>query len=378
MEAIPLLRSVTKDENPNLRAWGLELEAWIEKSRGGLPKAARLFKDVLDILAHSDARDELTRVSSLLGLCFIAVETTNATYFRRIVNESRTLVDTATTARLRVEVSYYVSIIHALEGSEASAFDVLLRARGISPLDPFSALPELELAAFHRRHGEAYAAKLHLGFARVILDRTSWADADVEALLLLAHYVIEAIALRETSAAGAAMKLLSIDGRRDPMLAMNGDPVAVAMALLARGNYYASVNKIDAALADFRQARTIWLERGYTYRAALASLALFRLGEQGALSSASSLTKAFPKSAIASLVRGARADAVSPVNALSAAERRVLDGICDGLTSKQIAARLKRSPATVRVQTASIFKKLGVNTRSAAIVAMASSNATRD
>ncbi|MBD9460444.1 helix-turn-helix transcriptional regulator [Pseudomonas sp. PDM05] len=53
---------------------------------------------------------------------------------------------------------------------------------------------------------------------------------------------------------------------------------------------------------------------------------------------------------------------------LTARERDVLGLICEGLADKEIAARLKLAPNTVRNHVATVYSKLGVHSRSAAIV----------
>ncbi|MCP1510556.1 MULTISPECIES: PAS domain S-box protein [Pseudomonas] len=53
---------------------------------------------------------------------------------------------------------------------------------------------------------------------------------------------------------------------------------------------------------------------------------------------------------------------------LTARERDVLGLICEGLADKEIALRLKLAPNTVRNHVATVYSKLGVHSRSAAIV----------
>jgi DNA-binding NarL/FixJ family response regulator len=53
---------------------------------------------------------------------------------------------------------------------------------------------------------------------------------------------------------------------------------------------------------------------------------------------------------------------------LTARERDVLGLICEGLADKEIAARLKLAPNTVRNHVATLYSKLDVHSRSEAIV----------
>ena len=53
---------------------------------------------------------------------------------------------------------------------------------------------------------------------------------------------------------------------------------------------------------------------------------------------------------------------------LTARERDVLGLICEGLADKEIAARLKLAPNTVRNHVSTVYSKLDVHSRSEAIV----------
>jgi DNA-binding CsgD family transcriptional regulator len=70
-----------------------------------------------------------------------------------------------------------------------------------------------------------------------------------------------------------------------------------------------------------------------------------------------------------SLRQGNRSgDASSGINALSDREREVLGLICDGVSDAEMSEMLRLSPNTVRNHIASLYRKIGVNRRSAAII----------
>lgn len=73
-------------------------------------------------------------------------------------------------------------------------------------------------------------------------------------------------------------------------------------------------------------------------------------------------------SAVTDFVYGAR-NSINPIAQLSARERDVLDGLCAGLTNDAIAARLGISEKTVRNHLTQVFEKLGVATRTQAVLA---------
>jgi len=374
--ALELTRKVSSGDDPLFRAWGLELEGWIAVDRGEYRLAAKTFRNVLDALEQSPSKDELTRCSALHGLCFTSVETLTTSHYRRIIAESQTMIDSPVTARLRVQICSYVSIIESVEGRKAAAYRALLSARAIAAPDPFRALPEIQLAAFQREQGALESARLHLEFAKESLDKVDWNDADVESRIVLALYVIEAATEKARPPAIATLRILSIDGKRDPMLALHRNNLAAAMAYFCRAILSISANNIDGAMADLERARDIWRAHGWTYRAAIAELAMFQIDESADVQILEKMVTTFPASRLAADLKKAREQAESPLRLLSAAEKRVLSGICEGLTSKQIAEQLNRSHETVRVQTLSIYRKLGVNTRSAVVALMRDAGAS--
>ena len=52
-----------------------------------------------------------------------------------------------------------------------------------------------------------------------------------------------------------------------------------------------------------------------------------------------------------------------PVVKLSPAEAAAVAGVARGLSNREIAAELGKSPATVKNQLVSVYRKLGVNSR---------------
>jgi DNA-binding CsgD family transcriptional regulator len=56
---------------------------------------------------------------------------------------------------------------------------------------------------------------------------------------------------------------------------------------------------------------------------------------------------------------------------LSSAEREVLELVMEGLSNAEIASRRERSPRTVANQIASIFRRLGVHSRSELLATLA-------
>ncbi|MEO0714222.1 MAG: response regulator transcription factor [Pseudomonadota bacterium] len=67
-------------------------------------------------------------------------------------------------------------------------------------------------------------------------------------------------------------------------------------------------------------------------------------------------------------VSHAESDSAIRVSNLTPAQRRVLDGLSDGLLNKQIAYEMDISVATVKAHMTAIFRKLGANNRTQALL----------
>ena len=71
---------------------------------------------------------------------------------------------------------------------------------------------------------------------------------------------------------------------------------------------------------------------------------------------------------IANVRRGSAPDRGARLADLTPRERDVLGLICEGLADKEIAARLKVAPSTIRNHVVKLYSKLDVHSRSEAIV----------
>jgi DNA-binding CsgD family transcriptional regulator len=68
------------------------------------------------------------------------------------------------------------------------------------------------------------------------------------------------------------------------------------------------------------------------------------------------------------LRQGKRVEASESIESLSTREREVLGLICEGVDDAEMSSILRLSPNTVRNHIASLYRKIGVNRRSAAII----------
>lgn len=127
---------------------------------------------------------------------------------------------------------------------------------------------------------------------------------------------------------------------------------------------------------DWRNAASAWKLLGCPYEQASAladgdagaqreALALFE--SLGARPAAEALRQRLRTSGVRGLARGARQSTRERPYGLTTRELQVLGLLCDGMRNAEIASRLSRSVRTVDHHVASVFGKLGVDSRTAAV-----------
>jgi len=357
---------------PAYNALALNVQAWVEWQRGRYALATRRFLETIDLFASGRVSDEYLRSSTLVGLSHLSLETLNLDIFPRLRTEAQALVPTSTTAHRQTRLATFFSSLWALAGDDTASYEALLGARRGEHRDFASIVAEIMLAGFHRRRGSTDAAILHLDLAERRLKSVDWSKADMEMRTSLLHFASEAASLLPAAAGSALTKALSLTGRRDPTLAFEHNEFAKGMAFLARGRIALARDKRADAISDIKTSYEIWHRGGFSYRSAFAAVDLAKLtGDEAVLSYLRSICREVPNSWLASETKRIETELSSPFSRVTPAERRVLEKICEGKTSPQIAAELGRSPSTIRNQTISVYRTLGVNTRAALVAKMA-------
>ena len=349
-------------------AFALDLQGWIEVSRRRFGPAARRFLETLDLLRDRPFRDEHLRASAFAALSHVALATFAFDLVPRLVSELASHRPTADTVRPTLATMLQLSTLLELQGDDLASYEMLLAARSLDTEQPFSSLADTELAAYHRRHHNEEARAAHLTLAYRGLDGTNWLRADIEARLVPAVFAAEAAFSDDPRAGSALTKALSFSGRREPMLAFEYDKRAAAMVLLARGRVQQARGRSEAAAADLTRAMDILEAHAEGYLSAVASLDLMRItGKRELPPPLRAALRDAPKSWLRDELKRLRQRSESPLEKLAPAERRVLEKLCEGATSREIATSLGRSVSTIRNQTISIFRKLNVHTRSALV-----------
>jgi len=349
-------------------AFALDLQGWIEVSRRRFGPAARRFLETLDLLRDRPLRDEHLRASAFAALSHVALATFAFDLVPRLTSELASHRPTVDTIRPTLATMLQLSTLLELQADDLAAYEMLLAARSLNIEHPFPSLADTEIAAYHRRHNNDEARAAHLALAYRSLDDTNWVQADIEARVVPAVFAAEAALSDDPRAGSALTKALSFSGRRDPMLAFEHDKRAAAMVLLARGRVQQARGRGEAAAADVARAMDIFEAHGEGYLSAVASLDLMRItGKRELPPPLRAALRDAPRAWLRDELKRLRERSESPLEKLAPAERRVLEKLCEGATSREIATQLGRSVSTIRNQTISIFRKLDVHTRSALV-----------
>jgi DNA-binding CsgD family transcriptional regulator len=350
------------------RIFATDLLAWVANSRNRPDLASRHFLSVLDQLSTGEVRDEHLRINAVRALAFDSVESLDIEKRTRLNKELEDVSVNDATSRAYHGALLSTAGLHGLAGEEDEQYRTLLTARAVDVSKPFGALADTHLATFHRNRGEIKSAKAHISFAFEALEGVDWADSDVEQRVAAVLLATEAAAQRDRRAGPAFTRAVSFRGKQNLALRFEHNLHATALGYFARASLHEMRGERESAVSDYQEALEIWQAQGDRYRAALASLEILRVerGSRIPLFLRDALREV-PKSWLRREVLRLTESAASPIARLSPAERRVLEKICEGSTSRQIAQELDRSASTVRNQTISIFRKFGVSTRSALV-----------
>ncbi len=339
---------------PHRAARGLALYGRMERARGRRVVAGRYFLDALAALERADEPHHGLRNALLHEVAVVAVETLEPRLFERV------RARLATVERLEPQhvVIQRVRVRgELLCGETERAWDIAFNTFVSSPPGIARAGASLGLALTAQAGGERFTpARLTLAAADEA-DHADWARPGAEDRLVLL-WLAGALAPLAGARAGALLRVYA-------MLPTAGvealdEPVglALARAALAHENPAERTTLLEHAVRSARTAGNAWAE-------AEAVLELASEGDEAALRRADELTRPAPRSWLRRRYE-ALERSLGPAR-LSPAERRVMDAICEGRSTADIAARFSRSKNTIRNQTRRVYEVMEVRTRSALV-----------
>lgn len=137
-----------------------------------------------------------------------------------------------------------------------------------------------------------------------------------------------------------------------------------ALEIGAKGRALLAQGETVHGIACLSEAFETWQRLGIRWRAAFCDVTIANVsGGQAQPKYAIELAKQIPTPWLERLVRPYSGQKFSIISKLTAAEIDVVNEICHGSANKEIAAKLNRSPNTIRNQLAQICAKLGTGSR---------------
>jgi DNA-binding CsgD family transcriptional regulator len=217
--------------------------------------------------------------------------------------------------------------------------------------------------------GDYPAAVRHLELAARYADETGWSDPGVR--YRIDHVLAEAyLATGRAAEAARISARLHEAGTRMNRPTLSGDAHRIdALAAAARGELEAAARCARSAVAAHEQsALRLELARSLLVLGRIERRRRDRPASRAALQRARELALAIGHCPLLSqveteLARTATARAQQPRTTLTDAELRVAEKIAKGATSREAATELFISPRTVETHMASVYRKLGVQSR---------------
>jgi DNA-binding CsgD family transcriptional regulator len=353
-----------------LMAQALELYGRIELGRRRRQVAARHFLDALEVLACLPAPYSALEASLLHGLAVIAVDTLDLRLFARVRRELDLVRWPPGSAAMRASTQRLCLIGELLHGNELTAWTLAFETLRVAPAGSRYVAALLDTAMVSRAAGERFTPNQLLMTAVEVAQQVDWSGSDVRTLLAVVREaaLVDAVAARELLAKYEPNRP-STDSSEEELHTL----ACLANAALAG----TEGRRADQASA-LRKALELSRDSGNQYAEATALVAILAGDpDERLLDRAGELTRLAPRSwlrkryeALAEHVRG-------PAQ-LSPAERRVMDAICEGRSTAEIADQFGRSKNTIRNQTRRVYEIMGVRTRSALVAKCAALALTVD
>jgi DNA-binding NarL/FixJ family response regulator len=345
-----------------------QLRGWIEVGRERYSAAIRHFDEALRAYAACGERDEWLRARILQAVSALSMETLDLPMLPQL--EKQLPRDAVGEAREPVfHATQNIGWLVMLSGRPLDALAYFEQARSVAATPALRSVASLNVATYHRLRNNTSAAAEYLALARTELAGQNWLEANVDERMTLLEYALEAYHLDPHTAAATLTRYLSHTKKLQGNLSFEDDARVEAIELMARGVLEAIHRRRSSAVAALRDAGAIWARLGYRYREVLTDLLANDIdGDETWLRRAGRAAASAPKSWLRREIERRETRARTGVASLTPAERRVMLAICEGKSSKQIAAEFGRSFHTIRNQTLKVYHAMGVRSRGELIV----------
>lgn len=258
----------------------------------------------------------------------------------------------------------------ALRGDLLGCFRYLRSAERTRPSDAFEAMVLLDRAYFARIVGESNWAANEVAKAEMIADRLDWNELAGEervALLLLAEAMSD---YNPEKAHYYLARYKGLDKIRSPLLLLPLDHRCDAFASYTEGVVRLK-SRGNGAEEFLRRAWVVFDRIGYNWRAGRTALALLDATKKERWQHlAEDKLERYPQSWLARDIHDRTMVQPETVK-LPRMQRKVLDMLCQKMSTSEIAAALGLSPHTIRNHLKAVFRAYQVNNRASLVAEVA-------
>ncbi len=343
------------------------MQSFIEARRERYHRQAFFLRKALRVLecAGPDQQDIWLRANVVCLLAMLARDLPLPDVAEVVGSELRTLPWTEDLRSLRFQTVRALAWWALLQGRNDEAFGLLAEAEELAPSQAWRVMAVLQRAHLSRTMGERYWWKVDLTIAQRLAETVDWAVGGGEekaALLLLAELCADHDPGRANEYAEA---FAGARHSTTPTQLAHADRRARAFECYAAGLAQRALRDWVGAEKLLHEAFTIFRAVGCDWRAALAATALGELTHDGSwLGLARELIREYPQSWIAARLGPDHERADSELRRLKPAQQRVLFAVCEGLSSREIGRRFKRSHHTINTHLRAIYRVFQVHSRS--------------
>jgi DNA-binding CsgD family transcriptional regulator len=272
------------------------------------------------------------------------------------------------------EVSHFqalkaVAWCQALAGDELSCFRYLRLAQDVAVGDAWRTILHVDRSYFASIVGEQHWSANEFAAAESLARSIAWDDTSGEervALLLLAEMATVHAPKR---AFFYIARFNDLGKLRSNIHHFAFDHRLEAMAAFSSGMVSLMAGESNEAEKTLREAWTTFDRIGYDVRAGLAALGLrSATGKERWLHLADDKLERYPRSWLARSLKLSPESAQKEQNRLSKMQASVVDLVCEGFATDEIAKRLGISRNTVLNHLKVAYRKMGVNSRPALVV----------
>jgi DNA-binding NarL/FixJ family response regulator len=370
-----LARAGDRDLSPAVRIQSYVLQGAIEASRGDVTAQAGMLLAALRFVRRQQKPSVLHWAHVVSQIAYLARELPSAALRDAAYEEFPKVPWTSDIAAAHFTTLRAIGWCHALDGDYFNAFRRLKQASLVAPSPGWRVMSFCDRAYLARCLGEPRWAEQERNDARELAASVPWAELDGEerfALLLLAELLAESdgpLALAHIA------DYRKSAGRFDRTLASASDRRVDALESYSLGVVQQALGHTKEAVRLLSNAYAIYHAIGYSWRAGRAAKALAAVtGLRKWRTNAANALSAYPRSWLVADDARARPKELPGASRLTTSQQAVFELLVQGLSTREIAARLHRSEFTVSNHVKAIFKAMNVKTRSSLIARAAGTN----